>query len=68
MTGKYQASCSIGDGKTRYLGLFLSVEEAFSVYSGRKESFIKKLANEYKDKLDPRAYQALLNYRVEITD
>lgn len=68
ITGKYQASCSIGDGKTRYLGLFLSVEEAFSVYRCRKESFIKKLANEYKDRLDPRAYQALMNYTVEITD
>lgn len=68
MTGKYQANCSVGERNAQYLGLFLSIEEAFSAYKDCKESFIKKLANEYKDRLDPRAYQALMNYTVEITD
>ena len=28
----------------------------------------KKEANKWKDKIDDRAYQALMNYTVEITD
>lgn len=66
-TEKYQANCQ-EDSEKRYLGLFNTAQEAFIAYRDCKESFIKKLANEYKSQLDPRAYQALMNYQVEITD
>ena len=55
-------------GKTCYLGVFLTEEEAFLAYKREKESFIKEVANKYKDKLSDIAYNALMNYEVEITD
>ena len=33
-----------------------------------KELRIKEVANKWKDQIDPRAYEALINYQVEITD
>jgi hypothetical protein len=55
-------------GKTCYLGVFPTEEEAFLAYKREKESFIKEVANKYKDKLSDIAYNALMNYEVEITD
>ena len=37
-------------------------------YKQAKESFIKEQAEKYKSQIDPRAYEALMNYQVEITD
>lgn len=51
-----------------HLGLFQTVEGAFQAYKKAKESFIKEQAESWKDQIDPRAYEALLNYTVEITD
>ena len=67
-TKKFQASCNKGGGKQQYLGLFSTPQEAFQAYKEHKEAYIKSLAEKYKDQLDPRAYQALLNYQVEVTD
>ena len=47
---------------------FPTEEEAFLAYKREKESFIKEVANKYKDKLSDIAYNALMNYEVEITD
>ena len=33
-----------------------------------KESFVKEQANKWKGKIDDRAYNALMNYQVEIDD
>ena len=33
-----------------------------------KEAYIKEVANKWKDQIDPRVYEALMKYRVEITD
>ena len=49
-------------------GAFKTEIEAFNAYKQTKESYIKELANKWKDKIDPRAYNALMNYTVEITD
>lgn len=67
-SGKFQANCKNGDGKLVYLGLHDTPQEAFQVYKVFKESLIKEVANKYKDQLDTRAYDALMNYQVEITD
>ena len=42
--------------------------EAFNTYKEAKESFIKEQANDWKSQIDDRAYNALMNYTVEITD
>lgn len=56
------------NNKMRFVGHFATEAQAFLAYKSFKEAYIKEVANEYKDQLDPRAYQALLNYTVEITD
>ena len=55
-------------GKSEYLGSFKTEIEAFNAYKQAKESFIKEQANKYKSQIDDRAYNALMNYTVEITD
>lgn len=64
--GKFEAYCC--SMTTRYLGTYLTPEEAFEAYKRAKENHIQYLANKWVDHIDPRAYEALINYRVEITD
>lgn len=66
-TGKYQARSCIGSGR-KYLGVFDTEEEAFHAYKEAKETYIKEVANKWKDQIDSRVYEALINYKVEITD
>ena len=63
----YQSRCNIR-GKNYSLGTFNTEIEAFNTYKQTKESYLKELANKWKDKIDARAYNALMNYQVEITD
>ena len=55
-------------GKQEYLGHFKTEMEAFDAYKTAKESFIKEQAEKWKGKIGERAYEALMNYTVEITD
>lgn len=55
-------------GKSEYLGSFNTELEAFNAYKQAKESFVKEQANKWKGKIDPRTYNALMNYTVDITD
>ena len=64
---KYQSRVNKYDEEA-YLGIFDTPEEAFYVYKREKEKYIKEVANKWKDKVDIRAYEALINYKVEITD
>lgn len=64
---KYRARCCDGSSN-HYIGLFCTQEEAFSAYKLYKESLVKQVANEYKEQIDSRAYQTLMNYEVNITD
>ena len=59
---------SKGKGKRDYLGYFKTEIEAFNTYKVAKEAFVKEQANKFKSEIDPRAYEALMNYTVEITD
>jgi len=60
--------CRDGAGNHKHLGYFNNLLEAFKTYKEFKEDLIKRVAEEYKNQLDPRAYQALIKYEVEITD
>ena len=55
-------------GKQEWLGSFNTELEAFNAYKIAKESFVKEQAEKWKGKIDNRAYNALMNYTVEITD
>ena len=55
-------------GKSEHLGYFKTEIEAFNTYKQAKEAFVKEQANKFKSQIDPRAYNALMNYQVEITD
>ena len=64
---KYRPHLSM-NGKVSHLKRVDTVEEAFSMYKHLKEGHIKDIAEKYKGQIDKRVYQALLNYKVEITD
>ena len=69
VNNKYVAQCG-GKRKHSYLGSFPTVEEAFNTYKQFKEKEIKKIAQtEYElGHITEQCYQALMNYKVEITD
>ena len=55
-------------GKQEWLGAFNTEIEAFNAYKKAKESFVKEQADKWKDRIDERAYNALMNYTVDIDD
>ena len=68
---KYEAHCSIfynGKSKLKHLGLYNTIDDAFKVYKESKEANIKQIADEYKDKIPDKLYEAMYKYEVEITD
>jgi hypothetical protein len=64
---RYRARIQRGD-KWESLGTYDTPEEAFYVYKQAKEAHIKSLAEKWKDKIDHRVYEALMNWAIEITD
>ena len=64
----FEARVSKNKGKREYLGLFNTELEAFKAYKQAKEAFVKEQANGWKGKIDGRAYEALMNYEVNIDD
>ena len=64
---KYRAYCLVNN-KQIHLGKFNTQEEAFNTYKTFKEKHIKQVADEYKDLLPQKLYDAMYNYEVEITD
>ena len=65
---KFQATLRKGTGKQICLGIYQTAEEAFFAYKKAKEAYIKEVAEEYKDKIPQKLYEALMNYEVEIDD
>lgn len=64
----FRARVNKNKGKPEWLGFFKTEIEAFNTYKTAKEAFVKEQANKWKSQIDPRAYNALMNYQVEITD
>ena len=68
---KYQALCHIfynGKSKLKGLGYYNNIDDAFNAYKQFKEANIKQMADYYKDKIPNKLYEAMYNYKVEITD
>lgn len=64
---RYIARASFENSR-KSLGMKSTIEEAFELYKAAKESKARELAEKYRDQIDQRAYEALLNCKVEITD
>ena len=64
----FMAQVGKNKGKQEHLGYFKTEVEAFKAYKAAKENFIKEQASKFKSQIDDRAYNALMNYQVEITD
>ncbi|GEM_PF-2392900 len=58
------------NGKRVHIGTFKTSEEAFGAYKQTKEAHIKDVAQKYfnEGKITKSVYDALLNYKIEITD
>ena len=56
------------EGNREYLGSFKTEIEAFNAYKLAKEAYLKEIAEKYKSQIDLRAYDALMNYTVNIDD
>ncbi|HSE99915.1 MAG TPA: hypothetical protein VLA48_03380 [Nitrososphaeraceae archaeon] len=56
------------EGKKLHLGFFNTPEEAFQAYKTAKEEYIKEVADKWRKQITEQTYQALINYKVEITD
>lgn len=55
-------------GARVYIGRYHTPEEAFQAYKIAKEQHIKDMANLYQHELDPRAYDALMNWTISEYD
>ena len=64
----FMATVGKSKGKREHLGYFKTELEAFKAYKKAKEAIVKEQAEKWKDRIDLRAYEALMNYQVEITD
>lgn len=47
-------------GKIKYIGRWKDLDLAIAAYTEAKKAYLLELAEEHKDNIDPRAYQALL--------
>lgn len=67
-SGKKFESSVTWEGSREYRERFDTVQDAFNHYKFHKELIIKQAAKEWKDRIEPEAYQAMYNWIVEITD
>lgn len=65
--GKYRAAMAFM-GEQIKLGTFDTVEAAFARYKEYKEDFIKDMAEQYKDEISHKVYEAMMNWKIEIDD
>ena len=63
----FQTYLNRGKGQ-EFLGTYKTCDEAFQVYKIEKEKYIKEVADKWMDKLNPKVYEALYNYKINITD
>lgn len=64
----YQVQTRTSTHGIQYIGRYKDRGEAFSVYKSMREKYIKEIALLYKDKIDPRLYNAMISYEVGVND
>lgn len=67
-TGKYVSKVRTGGMSRKQLGYFDTAEEAFGAYKEAKESYIKQVAEKWKEKIDHRVYESLMKWEINIDD
>ena len=65
---KYIARLRTHDQGEHSLGYYDTPEEAFYVYKAAKEAYVKTVANKWKEQIDQRVYESLMNWEINITD
>ena len=65
--GKYRAEMSFMCEQIK-LGTFDNAESAFARYKEYKEDFIQDMAEQYKDVISDKGYEAMMNWKIEIDD
>lgn len=68
---KFRAYCSIFENnkqKQILLGSYNTSQEAFDTYKQFKETYIKQVADDYKDIIPIELYNALYTYEIDIND
>mgnify|MGYP003451202664 FL=1 len=68
VNNKFVVYVNKGEGSREYLGYFEDASVAFLAYKASKEAYLKELANKWKDKIDPRVYEALIGWEINIDD
>lgn len=63
----YRGYCRVNN-KNKHTGSYSTPEEAFEAYKTTKENYIKEIADKWRGQITDQVYQALINYKVEITD
>lgn len=64
---KFKAVLRTAKGVQR-LGRYPTPEQAFTAYKEAKESYIKEVANQWKNDIDSRVYDSLISWEVDISD
>ena len=65
---RYTAQYSVGKSTARFIGNFMTPEEAFQAYKEAKELFIIEKAEEWRGRIEDRVYLALLDYNITVND
>ena len=64
---KYRACVAFG-GMSVKLGTFDTADAAFARYKEYKEDLIKDMAEQYKGMIPHKVYEAMMNWKIEVTD
>lgn len=65
--GLFHAQCNAMDKKA-HLGNYFTPVQAFEAYKKFKEQYIRQVAEEYKDKIPQKLYEAMYKWEVDIND
>ena len=64
---KYRAEMSFMGRQIKF-GTFDTVESAFARYKEYKEDFIKDMAEQYREQIPDKVYDAMMGWKSEVDD